>query len=179
LDSCELTAQEFRRVEAWLYDVRRLASAIESLKIKLNQLETRAASPPAWVSNPDAIKVTGGIQESRLEKWVEFLDGYEFERQEILYKIRLRENKLETYEKVMDLLRSENGQYCQLVRAKYINRIRPDSAIYEGILFTSRSGFYRMRDYVLQAFWDCMPGQFLCCNQKPWKPDALSYSGEF
>ena len=162
MDSCELTAQEFRRVEVWLYDVRRLAPAIESLKLIRQLGDQGAASPPTWVSDPDAIRVTGGKQDSRLEKWVEWLDGYESERWEILDKLKTKENSLAGYEAVMKLLQSEQdgGQLCQLVRAKYINRVRPDSAIYEYILFVGKGLFYTLRRYVLYTFFDCLPGEF-------------------
>ena len=155
-----MTKEEFRRVEAWLYSIRYLPLAIEDLKKALELLETRASSPPSWTSHMTLVPVVGGEQDSRQARWVEFLDDYETRRRELLRQISIRENKLSSYKRVMELLEAQNSQYTQLVRAKYINIVRPDSAIYEGILFVSKNLFYEMRLYVVKAFSYALPGQF-------------------
>lgn len=156
-----MTKQEFRRVEAWLYSIPRMRIAIENLKSELEKLDTKAASPPTWMSNPNTIPVRSGNLDSKQEKWLEFMDEYPLRRQEILQQIRDREQQLACFEKVMEMLRAENGQYAQLVKAKYIEKVRPDWVIWETILFVGKTKFYEMRQYVVRAFFDCLPAQFL------------------
>lgn len=155
-----MTDEEFRRVEAWLYKIPRIEIALENLKLELQRLETKHQSPPTWVSNPNVVPVTGGNLDNWLEKWVEFEDEYDIRRNELLQQIQAREHQLACFNKVLDMLRAENSQLVQLVKAKYIDKIRPDSAIYNGILFVSKNTFYKMRYYVVKAFYDCLPGQF-------------------
>ncbi len=162
-----MTKQEFRRVEAWLYSIPRLKIAVENLKLELERLDTKAASPPTWVSNPNAPAKGGNNLDSRQEKWLEFLDEYPLRRQEILQKIQEREQQLAGFEKVLDMLRNENGQYAQLVKAKYIEKVKPDSVIYNKLLVVSERTFYRMRIYVVKTFYECLPAQFL-----KWQKDG-------
>ena len=58
------------------------------------------------------------------------------------------------------MLRVENSQLAQLVKAKYIDKIKPDSAIYDDVMFVSKTRFYEMRYYVVGVFFECLPGQF-------------------
>ena len=108
-----MTKEDFRRVEAWLYGIPRVEIALETLKMDLEKLETKAASPPTWMSVPTGGMPTGGGTScSRQERWVEFLDEYPVKRNEILEGIRERRQQLTCFEKVMDMLRAENSQYC-------------------------------------------------------------------
>lgn len=155
-----MTAEDFRRVEAWLYSIPRAHIALDTLKIDLEKLDTRAASPPSWMSNPNAQFSTGGGIDSRQAKWMEFIDEYQVRRNEILEGIRERRQQLVCFEKVMRMLRAENGQYVQLVQKKYIEKVQPDNVVYENILYVGHSKFYEMRRYVVAAFFECLPGQF-------------------
>jgi len=155
-----LTAEEFRRVEAWLYSIPRVKIALSTLKLDLEKLDTKAASPPTWMSNPGGIPITGGDLDSRQAKWVEFMDEYPIRRNEILEQIRERRQQLICFERVMGMLRAENVQLAQLVIKKYIEKQQPDSLIYETVLFVGHSKFYEMRRYIVQAFYECFPGQF-------------------
>lgn len=148
-------------MEAWLYSIPRLRIAIENLKLELERLDTKAASPPTWVSNPNTPVRGGNNLDSRQQKWLEFMDEYPLRRKEILQQIQDRERQLECFEKVMDMLRAENGQYAQLVKAKYIDKVRPDWVIYNNILSVSERTFYRMRAYVVKTFYECLPAQFI------------------
>lgn len=157
----EMTDEDFRKVEAWLYSIPRIEIALHNLKMELERLETKRQSPPTWMSNPNAVPVAGGELDSRQQKWIEFLDEYEIRRNELLEQIRYREQQIECFNRVLDMLRAENGQYAQLVKAKYIEKVKPDSAIYDGILVVSERTFYRMRAYVVKTFYECLPAQFL------------------
>lgn len=155
-----MTEQEFRRIEAWLYSIPRIEIALKTLKQELDRLDTKAASPPTWMSNPDAIPMKGGSLDSRQQRWLEFMDEYGIRRDELLEKITDREQQLEAFNMVLEMLRKENSLYAQLVKKKYIEKVKPDSAIYDGLLCVSKTTFYEMRAYVVQAFLDCLPGQF-------------------
>ncbi len=154
-----MTAEEFRQVEAWLYSIPRVLIALETLKMDLEKLDTRAASPPRWMSNPNALFSTGGGFDSRQLKWVEFMDEYQVRRNEILEKIRERRQQVRCFEKVMNMLRAENGQLAQLVNKKYIEKVQPDRVIWDVIMVSERT-FYRMRRYVVESFFECLPGRF-------------------
>ncbi|TYO94542.1 hypothetical protein [Desulfallas thermosapovorans] len=154
-----MTAEDFRRVKAWLYSIPRLKIAIENLRIELEKLDTRAASPPRWVSNPAGTFSTGGIIDSRQVRWVEFMDEYPLRRREIELDIHERQQQLECFERVMDMLRKEDARLVQLVRKKYLEKVH-DRDIWENVLYTSKATFYRMRIYVVEAFYECLPGQF-------------------
>ena len=156
-----MTYDEFRRVEAWLYSIPRVQLAIENLMMELEKLDTRAASPPSWMSNPNATAVSGGgSMDSCQAKYMEFMDEYGLRRREVELAILERRQQLECFERVLDMLRTENGQLAQLVRKKYIEKIKPDVTIYETILFVGHSKFYEMRRYTVEAFFECLPGQF-------------------
>jgi hypothetical protein len=77
-----LQEEDFRRVEAWLYSIPRIEIALENLKLALERLETKKASPPTWISNPGAVHVSGGQLDSRQQRWVEFLDEYDIRKNE-------------------------------------------------------------------------------------------------
>jgi hypothetical protein len=156
----EMDEQDFRRVEAWLYSIPRIEIALDDLKLTLERLETKRATPPAWLSHPEATPVSGSQVDSRQQRWVEFLDTFDERAEELQGQIRYREQQLQCFNKVMDILRAENSQLAQLVRAKYIDKIKPDSAIYEGVLFVSKTRYYEMRHYAVNVFFECMPGQF-------------------
>jgi hypothetical protein len=150
-----LTEQEYRQVEKWLYSITRIEIAIEGLKKALEQLDTRRASPPTWMSNPTAIPVMGGDLDSRQQRWAEFLDEYNNQRTDLLQHIQEKESQLDCFNKVLDQLRDEDGKLAQLVRYKYLHKIKPDSVIYENHIYVSRTEFYRMRSYIIQFFYDC------------------------
>lgn len=155
-----LTAEDFRRVEAWLYSIPRVKIALGTLKDDLEKLDTKAASPPTWMSNPGAVPVTGGELDSRQAKWMEFMDEYPVRRAEILEQIRERRQQLTCFERVIGMLRAENSQLAQLVNKKYIEKVQPDQVIFEKVLFVGKTTFYEMRRYVVAAFYECLPGQF-------------------
>lgn len=155
-----MTADDFRRVEAWLYSIPRIKIALGTLQLELEKLDTKASSPPRWMSNPEAIPTTGGDLDSRQAKWMEFMDEYPVRRAEIVEQIRERRQQLTCFERVMGMLRAENSQLAQLVNKKYIEKVQPDRVIYETVLFVGHSKFYEMRRYVIQAFFECLPGQF-------------------
>lgn len=155
-----MTADDFRMVEAWLYSIPRMKIAIENLKIELEKLDTRAMSPPRWVSNPAGTFGTDGNLDSRQARWVEFMDEYPVRRREIELAIQERQQQVECFDRVLNMLREENSQYVQLVRKKYLEKVQPDVYIYENHLFVSKRTFYRMRRYVVEAFYECLPGQF-------------------
>ncbi|MCL6479639.1 MAG: hypothetical protein K6T65_14755 [Peptococcaceae bacterium] len=164
-----MTNEEFRKVEAWLYSIPRVRISLETLEIDLERLDTKAASPPTWMTNLNAVPVVGGDQDSRQAKWMEFMDEYHIRRNDILERIQERQQQLLCFEKVLDMLRAENAQLAQLVRKKYIEKIQPDRIIWETVLFVGHSKFYEMRRYVVQAFFECLPGQFkvrIKCGQK-------------
>jgi hypothetical protein len=156
----------FRGVESWLYSIPRLEVALESLKLELERLDTKIESPPRWASNPQGTPITGGDLDSRLDKWGEFIDEYPVRRQEILQKIEDREHQLANFERVMELLRSENLQLAQLVRKKYIEKIKPDEEIWVNHLFISKASFYRMRAYIVGIFYECLPGEFIKADRQ-------------
>lgn len=156
-----MTDRDFRRVEAWLYSIPRMSIAIEDLKLALGRLETKRQSPPTWVSNPRALPVTGGEIDSKQQRWIEFLEKYDEQRCELLQQIHYRGDQIKCYQQVMDLLRRENGQLVQLVRKKYIEKVRPDQVIWETVLFVGKTKFYEMRRYIVQTFYECLPAQFL------------------
>ncbi|SFR15297.1 hypothetical protein [Desulfoscipio geothermicus] len=155
-----MKAEDFRRVEAWLYSIPRLEIAIKNLQMELEKLDTKAASPPRWMSNLSGAPVTGGNLDSRQARWVEFMDEYPVRRAEIMQDIQDRLRQLQCFRRVMELLREENAQYAQLVRKKYLEKVQPDRVIWENHLFVSKATFYRMRIYVVEAFYECLPGQF-------------------
>lgn len=153
--------QDFRRVEAWLYSIPRIEIALENLKIELERLETRRQSTPTWMPNPNAVPVTGGQLDSRQQKWVEFLSEYDERKRELQEQIRYRENQIECFQLVMNMLRQENAQLVQLVRKKYIEKVQPDWVIWKRVLFVGKTKFYEMRQYAVQSFFECLPAQFL------------------
>lgn len=156
-----MTHEDFRRVEAWLYNIPRVQIAIENLRHELERLDTKRNSPPTWMSNPDAVPVMGGELDSRQARWVEFLEEYPVRRAELLATITEREQQLKCFKQVLDILQAEDSRLAQLVRKKYIEKMRPDRAVWENVLFVSKPTYYRMRIYVVQAFFDCLPGYFL------------------
>lgn len=155
-----MTAEDFRRVEVWLYSISRASIALETLKLDLEKLDTRAASPPRWMSNLSLAPAFGGSTDSRQAKWVEFLDEYQVRRNDILEQIREKRQQLICFERVMKMLRNENSQLVQLVRKKYVEKVQPDHLIYENVLFVGKTTFYELRRYVVAAFLECLPGQF-------------------
>ncbi len=155
-----MNSSDFGRVEAWLYSIPRLQIAIENLNLELDKLDTRAASPPRWMSNPDAVPSTGCDVDSRQAKWMEFMDEYELRRQEIERKLEDRRRQIRCFDRVMDMLREESALYSQLVRKKYLEKIKPDKKIWEHHLYVGKTKFYEMRIYVVEAFFECLPGQF-------------------
>lgn len=162
--------EDFRSVEAWLYSIPRIEIALENLKSTLERLETKEASPPTWMSNPGAVPVSGGQLDSRQQRWVEFLDEYDMRKSELQEQIRYREQQLGSFEKVLDVLRAENSQLAQLVKAKYIEKIKPDSTIYDNVLFVSKTRFYEMRNYVIKVYFECLPGQFVNYSRTKSEP---------
>jgi len=171
-----MTNEEFRRVEAWLYSIPRIEIALESLKLELETLDTRAASPPTWMSNPSPVFVMGGDMDSRQARWVEFMDEYQVRRNEITEKIREREQQLACFEKVMDMLRSEDGKLAQLVRKKYVDKVRPDRTIWKDEIFVGKTTFYAMRNYTVRVFFESLPGLFISkrANKKRTKCEPKS-----
>lgn len=155
-----MTAEDFRRVEAWLYSIPRLKIAIENLKLEIEKLDTRAASPPSWMSNPSIAPTTGGINDSRQARYAEFMDEYLVRRKETELALAERRQQLKCFERVVQMLREEDAKYGQLVRKKYLEKVKPDTNIYENHLYVSKRTFYRMRVYVVEAFFECLPGQF-------------------
>jgi hypothetical protein len=155
-----LTTDEFARVEKWLYSIPRIEIAVETLTLEIERLNTKAVTPPTWMSTPNGGMPTGGTSCSRQENWVEFLDEYPVRKNELLDKIEDRQKQLKCYEKVMNILRAEDSRYTQLVWNKYIKKVTPDRIIWEEHLFISKSSFYRMRSYIVESFLECLPGQF-------------------
>jgi hypothetical protein len=161
----QLDKQQFRQVERWLYNIPYVEYALGNLRDALERLETRHASPPSWMPNLSLAPGGGGEESSRQQRWVEFEEEYPEKKRELQHQINEREAKIRGFYDVLDMLTAEDGSYSQLIRAKYIRTVFPDSAIYGGILFVSRRTFYRMRSHVVRTYFNCLPAQFICTER--------------
>lgn len=155
-----MTGEDFRRVEAWLYSIPRMEIALDNLRRELGGLDTRAASAPVVLSNPTGIHVTGGNQDSLQDRWVEFLSDYQVRRKEIQERIMQYQEQLDSFNRVLEMLKNENSQLERLVKKKYIEKVKPDQIIWDTVLFVGKATFYRMRIYILGTFFECLPYKF-------------------
>jgi len=150
-----LTADDFHRAEAWLYSIPRLQLALEDLKMELDLLDARAASPlrrmPDFgTSDADnsADNDQAGYPERMQQLW----------RQELELDIRERRQQVQCFKAVLEMLRQEDIKLAMLVNSKYLQKMS-DQNIWDHILHVSKATFYRMKNYVVEAFYDCLPAQ--------------------
>jgi len=156
-----MDSNDFKRVEAWLYSIPKTRIAYENLNNRLNSLHKKMNLIPAvQATKYENGKVSGGIKESQQEKWIERMASLLDERQAVLEALNKKRKKLKCFEQVMELLGRENEKYPEIVEKKYIYRIKPDVRIYRS-LYLSERHFYRMRRYVVQTFFNCLPGEFI------------------
>lgn len=151
---------DFRAVERWLYSIPRKMVALETARLDIEHIDTLLAAGEVQAVQYRGDAVSGGGRRGGLEKGLVTAESLKERRQQLVVKIKELRYQLVCFERVMELLRAENQQLAQLVQKRYIERVRPDRIIYDNILFTSRSNFYRMRDYVVQVFYESLPSIF-------------------
>ncbi len=156
-----MTKEEAQRVKRWLYSIPAIEYSIINLQRALDDLETRRQSPPTWMSNPDAVGVTGGEETSRQETWAIFLDQYEARRSYLEDLIRQRTIKVAQYREVMELLAQENSLAAQAIRKKYYDKVKPDRDIYRLFLFCSEETFYRLLRKGIRFYYEALPEVFI------------------
>lgn len=154
-----MEANDCHCVEKWLHSISKLQLAVKTLQIKLDILDTRAASPPRWVSNPMVAINAGSSADSRQARYVEFLDEYPHQRKDLELAILERQQQLKCFDLVLKMLREENIRLAQLVDCKYLHKMN-DQKIWEDVLYTSKSTFYRLKEQAVEAFYECLPGEF-------------------
>ena len=160
-----LDKQESRRksVQKYLYSIKRSEIKILNLERAIHDLDTRRESPPVWMSNPDIISVTGGMDGSKQESWVEFLETYPDRRSYLADCLDHERKRVEQFYTTLNQLSTE-GRWgplaANLIRHKYIQRITPDMAIYTMYLFCTRESFYRTHKRALKFFYDVLPDIF-------------------
>lgn len=158
-----MNAQEIKAVKAYLYSIKRTEIAIINLTRALEDLDTRMESPPTWMSNPDAVAVCGGAEESKQETWVMFQEAYPERRQFLHDKLHDHRRKVEEYERTLAAMVGEGhwgALAAEIVRYKYNMRVAPDSAIYRFHLFCTEETFYRTHRRALQFFFEAVPQRF-------------------
>jgi len=118
--------------------------SLGNLRLALDDLETRRASPPDWMSNPDALAVMGGEETSKQETWAIFInDEYPVRKSYLEELITARARKVEQYREVLELLGRDNHLAAHAIRKKYYDKVKPDQAIYSMFLFCSRETYFR------------------------------------
>lgn len=158
-----MTGQDAQRVKQFLYSIRTAEFAIGNLERAIMDLDARRQSPPDWTRYPEAVRVTGGRNESRLEAWVEFLDTYEARRSFLEDSLRLHRRKVEQYNDTLAVMAGESrwgSLAAQIVEYKFRRRVKPDSVIYALHLFCGRETFYRGLRRALRFFYEALPDRF-------------------
>jgi hypothetical protein len=159
-----LNKAELKRVQAWLWSIRKTEISIENLRKSLSDLETRKESPPTWMSQLRLIAVPGGgEEESKQEAWAIFLDEYPGRKSYLEDLIEQRTEKVRLYNQTMEeLALEEKWGYlgAQIINAKYYRKIRPDKAIYSTCLFCTPETYYRAHRRAVQFFWEVLPHLF-------------------
>jgi hypothetical protein len=150
---------DFKRVERWLFSIPKKYIALDSLRARLDALDTKAASPPRWIPTLEQVPAFGGETESRQQRWVEFMEQYPVEREFLAKEIKRLEEALSLYERVMMELNKEDELYHRLIRLKYEKKWENDRVWAE--LHISKATFFRMRYRLVQTFYECLPGEFL------------------
>ena len=155
-----MNQQEKKNVIQYLYSIKRTQLAILNLERALEELKTRRESPPVWMHNPDAVSVTGGVEGSKQEAWVEFLEAYPARKSFLEDQLSQKVNKVEQFDSIMAAMPQEGhwgSLAVEIIRHKYIQRISPDKAIYSMFLFCSEETYYRTHRKALQYFVDVLP----------------------
>ncbi|MBM7866003.1 hypothetical protein GTO89_06385 [Heliobacterium gestii] len=158
-----LNRETAKQVQAWLLSIRKTEVALANTKRALDDLETRRASPPTWVSQLSVAKGAGGVPESRQEAWVIFLEEYPLKKSYLEDRIEQFERKLAQYRHVLETMAEESRwgtAGAELIRRKYYQQIQPDSVIYQMHLFCSKETFYRIHRKALQYCYDVLPDLF-------------------
>lgn len=158
-----MTGQDTQRVKQFLYSIRTAEFAIANLQRAILDLDTRRESPPDWMRSGEAVRVSGGKNESKLETWVEFLDTYEARRSYLLDSLSLHRRKVEQYNDTLAVLAEEprwGSLGVQIIEYKFRRRVKPDSAIYTLHLFCGRETFYRCLKKSVQFFYQALPDRF-------------------
>lgn len=155
-----MTKKERAKVVQWLHSIPKTEYSIGNLRRALEDLETRYQSPPTWMSNPDAIGVMGGIEESKQETWVQFLDAYPARKSYLEDLIEKRTLKVRQYFEVLELLAQENSLAAQAIRKKYYEKVKPDKAIYTMFLFCSEEWFYKLLRKGIRFYYEALPEVF-------------------
>ena len=154
---------EQKRVKQFLYSIKVTELAIFNLQRAIDDLDTRKASPPTWMSNPDVCGVSGGSAGSQQESWVEFLDAYPARRSFLTDTMDRHRRKVADYNETIDSMR-ETEQWgplgADIIRLKYYHHIHPDQTIWCYHLFCSKAAFYRTHYAALRFFYEVLPQRF-------------------
>ncbi|TWH49608.1 DUF1492 domain-containing protein [Sporomusa sp. KB1] len=155
-----MNQQEKKAVIQYLYSIKRTELAITNLERAIEDLETRRESPPVWMHNLDSVSVTGGMESSKQEAWVQFIEAYPERKSFLKDQLQQKQNKIQQYNEIITAL-SREGNWgslaAQIIRHRYIQRISPDKAIYTLFLFCSESTFYKTHRQALKYFNDVLP----------------------
>ncbi|MBP2643949.1 MAG: hypothetical protein H6Q67_1836 [Firmicutes bacterium] len=153
--------QAKKKVAQWLYSIPRTELAIKTMEESLVALRERKETPPTWMSNPDALGVMGGIEGSRQETWVEFLDA--FPARESFLEDRLKHNrrKVKLYYDTLDAMQKEHWGCLgrEIVEYKYYRHVQPDLKIYSLLLFCAKPTYYRILSMALRFFYEVLQGE--------------------
>jgi hypothetical protein len=158
-----VTGQDGQRVKQFLYSIRTVEFAIANLQRAILDIDTRRESPPDWTRSPEAVRVSGGRNESKLEDWVEFLDSYEARRSFLVDSLAQHRRKVEQYNETLAEMAREPRWGClgaQIIEYKFRRRVQPDLAIYTQHLFCGRETFYRALKKALRFFCEALPDRF-------------------
>lgn len=161
-----MTKQEARRVHAWLHSIRRTERALENLRVALDDLETRYASPPTWMRSLKEVTVTeSAVDTSKQEAWAAFLEEYPARKSFLQDVIRQHERKLEAWRDTLEDLRREDPLAAAVVKDVFYFRIRPYEAVWRREA-VSNTTFYRALNFGMKFFFETLPHLFAWENRE-------------
>lgn len=159
-----MNKEEKKRVINWLYSIRRSEITIERLQRKLEALENRKASPPTWMTNPDALGIKGGSEDSKQQIWVEFLDSYPTTKEFYLDNIEMHQERVKLYYDTLEAMKQDQkwGYMAgQVIHYKFYKKVKPDIVIYSKYLCCDHDTYYKYQRRGLKYFLENYPELFV------------------
>lgn len=160
--------EDKKRVVAWLYGISRTEKAIYNLELAIDDLKKKIENPPSYimsgVGNYSGMSYFGGEEGgSKQQSYADFMEDCSNRLSFLDDQLTKHKRKMEQFRDTLEDLKQEPkwGYLAgEIIRKKYIDKVKPDQAIYSMFLFISPEWYYKLHRRGLQYFFDVLPDVF-------------------
>lgn len=153
-----MTKKDKEIIYRFLRSIKKRELSVNDMKNALERMEERFKTPPSWTSNIESLG-GGGFTNSKIDKWIEFLDTFETRKSFYQDEIFESTRKINLYYKTLDDLAECEPHFgtlgVEIIRLKFYYCLA-DETIYTDKLFCSRMTYYRTLRKTLEFFADVL-----------------------